>query len=76
MSKIIVKNLAGLDDATVLRLTLSVVNQGEISGSGPYKQYCYCTTFTVEEEKYAVWVFLHRKSGTQTFTITKESKQA
>jgi hypothetical protein len=47
MSKIIIKNQTEMDDISVLTLVQRVIKNGRISNNG--KQYCYLTSFEIEE---------------------------
>ena len=48
MSKIIIKNQTEMDDISVLTLVQRVIKNGRISNNG--KQYCYLTSFEIENK--------------------------
>lgn len=67
MNRIIINNEAGISDMEALWLVLSVVKGGRVSDDG--RKYCLCSTW----KNAAVTVFSDQtKSGTDTFTITKQ----
>ena len=60
MSKIIIDNSSDLDDNVAVQMVLQVIELGRVSDDG--KQYCYVTTFNVDDDVYAVGTHLNKKS--------------
>lgn len=66
MNKFIIENRTDLNDFYVIKLVLSVINQGRISNNG--KDYCYGTAFTIEDEQYMVNA--NKNEQSEKFIIT------
>ena len=60
MSRLIIDNQSDLEMDTVIRLVESVVKNGRISNNG--KQYCYLTSFGIEDKEYHVVSRLNKNS--------------
>ena len=71
MDKIIVKNQTELSMISVLELVKKVIEIGRISNNG--KQYCYLTSFNIENTEYHIVTDLRQKSD--VFTIYKTAKK-
>jgi len=65
MSKIIIKNQTEMDDISVLTLVQRVIKNGRISNNG--KQYCYLTSFEIENKEYHIVTDLRKCSDVFTF---------
>jgi len=65
--KFIIENRSDLQEWQVLMLVQSVIDAGRISNDG--KQYCYVTSFKVNNGEYLVVTDLNKKSD--RFVITK-----
>ena len=70
MSKIIIKNQTEMDDISVLTLVQSVIKNGRISNNG--KQYCYLTSFEIENKEYHIVTDLRKCSDVFTFYAVSE----
>jgi len=62
MSKIIIRNNSSASDYKALLLVQDVIAEGRVSASG--KSYCCETTFTVDQERFAVYSQSNRASDT------------
>jgi hypothetical protein len=58
--KFIIKNMSELDELQCLKIVMGVVEMGRISNEG--KQYCYVTTWTVNDKEYICSTGLNKKS--------------
>lgn len=70
MSKIIIKNQTEIDDISVLTLVQRVIKIGRISNNG--KQFCYLSSFEIENKEYHIVTDLNKCSD--GFTFYKASK--
>ncbi len=64
-SKLILENLTNLPMVDFLRLAQEVVSVGRISNND--KQYCYLTSFTIDDQEYHIISDLNEKSDKLTF---------
>lgn len=64
-SKLILENLTNLPMVDFLRLAQEVVSVGRISNDD--KQYCYLTSFTIDDQEYHIVSDLNEKSDKLTF---------
>lgn len=64
-SKLILENLTNLPMVDFLRLAQEVVSMGRISNDD--KQYCYLTSFTIDDQEYHIVSDLNEKSDKLTF---------
>jgi hypothetical protein len=62
MSKVIIRNNSRASDYSALSLVQKVIDGGRVSASG--KSYCYVTTFTGEQESFAVYAQSNKASDT------------
>ena len=65
MSKIIIKNQTEISDIDVLTLIQRVIKNGRISNNN--KQYCYLTSFSIDNKEYHVVTDLRKCSDVFTF---------
>jgi hypothetical protein len=65
MSKIIIKNQTEIDDISVLTLIQRVIKNGRISNNG--KQFCYLTSFDIDNQEYHIVTDLNKCSDVFTF---------
>ena len=70
-NKLILENQTELPMADFLRLALEVVNMGRCSNHE--KQYCYLTSFSINEEEYHIVSDINPKSD--KLTLYKVSKK-
>lgn len=64
-SKLILENRTDLPMVDFLRLAQEVVSMGRISNEG--KQYCYLTSFKINQEEYVIVSDLNEKSDRLIF---------
>ena len=68
--KLIIKNNSDISDITVLTLIQEVIKNGRISNNG--KQYCYLTSFDIDNQEYHIVTDLNKCSD--VFIFYKASK--
>lgn len=69
MNKIIINNKTKLNDEVALKLVLSVIAKGRISGDG--KCYCYASLFQIQNSEILVYT---QKRKNDIFTILDNEK--
>jgi hypothetical protein len=65
MSKIIIHNQSKISDIDVLTLIIKVIDMGRISNNN--KQYCYLTSFQIQNDEYHIVTDLRKCSDIFTF---------
>lgn len=60
MKKLILENLTDLPTETFLKLAEKVISMGRISNN--FKQYCYASSFKINNENYFIVSVLNKKS--------------
>ena len=70
MERLILENKSDLDTLTFLRLVQKVIELGKISNND--KQYCYLTSFTINQEEYHIVSDLNKKSQKLTLYKVKD----
>ncbi len=71
MNKIIIKNQTDLDMISVMELVKKTITLGRISNND--KQYCYLTSYEIDNQEYHLVTDLRKCSD--VFTFYKVSKQ-
>ena len=73
MSKLIIKNKTEISDIYVLTLIKKVIDQGRVSNNN--KQYCYLTSFTIQNKEYHMVTDLRKCSDVFTFYAVSKANE-